>query len=253
MSDHLLGDLVEYRNYKDKTVTAAARSLIQLFREKNPQMLHRKIRGKPTEETFSEVAKMRQYGELDAKSFIPGAEIITDGLLETKQQTAPSKTLNVEEDSDIDENEEEWVEESEEEEETEEEEEEEEKGKASGENKSRKRKHSEVDEDSDEEEWVKVSDEEEQLKDETSTKLTLEEKEKLASKISSERIFTQEDFKRIRVEQLKKKLSDKNFVKNKDKKTISVDTDSEEEKAMKKYFINLNKYKRDLDELNIKD
>lgn len=78
MSEHLLGDLVEYRSYRDKTVTAAARSLIQLFREKNPQMLHRRMRGKPTEETAAEVesGRMRQYGEIDAKSYIPGAEII---------------------------------------------------------------------------------------------------------------------------------------------------------------------------------
>lgn len=79
MTDHLLGDLVEYRSYRDKTVAAAARSLIQLFREKNPTMLHRRMRGKPTEETMAfdgESGRVRQYGELDAKSFIPGAEII---------------------------------------------------------------------------------------------------------------------------------------------------------------------------------
>ena len=81
MTDHLLGDLVEYRSYRDKTVAAAARSLIQLFREKNPNMLHRRMRGKPNEETmasldFGEPGRVRQYGELDAKSFIPGAEVI---------------------------------------------------------------------------------------------------------------------------------------------------------------------------------
>ena len=78
MTDHLLGDLVEYRSYRDKTVTAAARSLIQLFREKNPQMLHRRMRGKPTEESAAadtELGRVRQFGEVDAKSYIPGAEI----------------------------------------------------------------------------------------------------------------------------------------------------------------------------------
>ena len=81
MTEHLLGDLVEYRSYRDKTVTAAARSLIQLFRDKNPQMLHRRMRGRPTEESAAAEAeasggRVRQYGEVDSKGFIPGAEVI---------------------------------------------------------------------------------------------------------------------------------------------------------------------------------
>jgi len=46
MEDDLLGDLVEYRKSRDKGVMAAARSLLQLFREVNPGLLKRRERGK---------------------------------------------------------------------------------------------------------------------------------------------------------------------------------------------------------------
>ncbi|KAG8790622.1 Severe Depolymerization of Actin [Ceratobasidium sp. 428] len=42
----LLSDLVEYRKSRDKAVTSAARSLLQLYREVNPGMLKRRERGK---------------------------------------------------------------------------------------------------------------------------------------------------------------------------------------------------------------
>ena len=44
MNEDLLGDLVSYRKSRDKTVTAAARGLLQLFREVNPGMLKRRER-----------------------------------------------------------------------------------------------------------------------------------------------------------------------------------------------------------------
>jgi protein SDA1 len=44
MEDDLLGDLVEYRRSRDKAVTAAARGLLQLYREVNPGMLKRRER-----------------------------------------------------------------------------------------------------------------------------------------------------------------------------------------------------------------
>jgi protein SDA1 len=242
MSDHLLGDLVQYRNFKDKTVTAATRSLIQMFREKNPLLLHRKMRGKPTEESYVESGKLKQYGELDSKGYIPGAEVIAAEYLQEE-----SESIKKTGDSDDDDK---WIEDSEVEEEEEideSDEEEEEEKEDNSRRKSRKRKHSD-DEDEDEEEWVDVSEEEEEQLDDdaaadeaqeggekSTPKLTLEEKEHMASKISTERIFTQDEFKRIRIEQMKKKISDKNFVKNKDKnKVISIETDSEEENQSKK-------------------
>lgn len=240
MTEHLLGDLVQYQSYKDKAVTAAARSLIQLFREKNPQMLHRKMRGKPTEETYAERAKVKQYGEVDAKSYIPGAEVIASmAVEETKKRKRPA-----DDDSDDDDDEDgEWIEESEEEEEVDDEDEEEngDDKSESDKRKNKKRKHSEDEEEEEDDDddsdggWINVSDDEQAAEgddaDKPEDKLTLEEKEQLASKVSTEKIFTQEDFRRIRQAQLKKKLTDKNFLKNsKDKKkTISIDTDSEEE------------------------
>lgn len=44
MEEDLLGDLVEYRKSRDKTVTAAARGLLRLYREVNPSMLKRRER-----------------------------------------------------------------------------------------------------------------------------------------------------------------------------------------------------------------
>ena len=76
MNEDLLADLIQYKTYKDKAVSTAAKSLIALFREKNPNMLHKRMRGKPTEATFEELEKTKVYGDIDTKNFIPGAEIV---------------------------------------------------------------------------------------------------------------------------------------------------------------------------------
>ena len=44
MEEDLLGDLVDYRKSRDKAVTAAARGILQLYREVNPGMLKRRER-----------------------------------------------------------------------------------------------------------------------------------------------------------------------------------------------------------------
>uniref|UniRef100_A0A8C1RRU8 Protein SDA1 n=1 Tax=Cyprinus carpio TaxID=7962 RepID=A0A8C1RRU8_CYPCA len=74
MSEDLLQDLAQYKSHKDKNVVMSARGLIQLFRDLNPHMLHRRDRGKPTES--SKEAKIQNYGELEAKDYIPGAEVL---------------------------------------------------------------------------------------------------------------------------------------------------------------------------------
>uniref|UniRef100_A0A8C1Q9I7 Protein SDA1 n=1 Tax=Cyprinus carpio TaxID=7962 RepID=A0A8C1Q9I7_CYPCA len=74
MSEDLLQDLAQYKSHKDKNVVMSARGLIQLFRDLKPQMLHRRDRGKPTES--SKEAKIQNYGELEAKDYIPGAEVL---------------------------------------------------------------------------------------------------------------------------------------------------------------------------------
>jgi len=76
MTEDLLRDLVEYKLYKDKGVMMASRSLIQLFRTTNPELLHKRDRGRPTEATVE--VKAREFGESDVKEFVPGAEVVED-------------------------------------------------------------------------------------------------------------------------------------------------------------------------------
>ncbi|NP_001082492.1 protein SDA1 homolog isoform X1 [Xenopus laevis] len=74
MTEELLQDLAQYKTHRDKNVSMSARGLIQLFRSLNPDMLQKKFRGKPTE--ASKEARIHAYGELDAKDYIPGAEVL---------------------------------------------------------------------------------------------------------------------------------------------------------------------------------
>lgn len=74
INEDLLQDLAQYKTHKDKNVMMSARGLIQLFRNLNPQMLHKRDRGKPTE--ASAEAKIKDYGEVAAKDYIPGAEVL---------------------------------------------------------------------------------------------------------------------------------------------------------------------------------
>ncbi|CAN9504275.1 unnamed protein product [Ophioblennius macclurei] len=74
VNEDLLQDLTQYKTHKDKNVMMSARGLIQLFRNLNPQMLQKKDRGRPTE--ASTEAKIKEYGELEARDYIPGAEVL---------------------------------------------------------------------------------------------------------------------------------------------------------------------------------
>lgn len=76
MNEDLLQDLAQYKSYKNKSVMMAARSLIQLYRTINPNLLVRKDRGKPTEATRD--IKPKQYGELIAKDYLDGAEALNE-------------------------------------------------------------------------------------------------------------------------------------------------------------------------------
>ncbi|KAF6027009.1 SDAD1 [Bugula neritina] len=73
MSETLLQDLVLYKSHKDKGVHMAARSLIQLFRTLNPEMLHKKHRGKPT---GLEAEGIADYAALSGRDHISGAEVL---------------------------------------------------------------------------------------------------------------------------------------------------------------------------------
>lgn len=74
MGEDLLRDLVMYKAYKEKSVMMAARSLIVLYREQLPALLHKKDRGRPTEAQAE--LKAQHYGEVVAYDHIPGAEAL---------------------------------------------------------------------------------------------------------------------------------------------------------------------------------
>ncbi|XP_077983865.1 protein SDA1 homolog [Glandiceps talaboti] len=78
MTADLLQDLAQYKTYRDKSVTTAARSLVHLYRQVNPNLLHKKDRGKPT--ANSEELKVKDYGEVIAPDFVQGAEILQDNV-----------------------------------------------------------------------------------------------------------------------------------------------------------------------------
>ncbi|CAL1544405.1 unnamed protein product [Lymnaea stagnalis] len=105
MSEDLLRDLVQYKLHRDKAVMMAARSLVQLFRKTNPDLLHRKDRGRPTE--ARQELKILKYGELDAKTHVPGAEVIPEK--EDKQKEASEAQEEWESCSDEDDSDGEWV------------------------------------------------------------------------------------------------------------------------------------------------
>ncbi|XP_030516767.1 protein SDA1 homolog [Rhodamnia argentea] len=72
MNEDLLQDLVLYKKSHEKAVSAAARSLISLFRELCPSMLVKKDRGRPSDPT----ARPMAYGEISVASAVPGVELL---------------------------------------------------------------------------------------------------------------------------------------------------------------------------------
>ncbi|KAK4877569.1 hypothetical protein RN001_010075 [Aquatica leii] len=96
MSEDLIRDLVEYKTYRERSVMMAARSLMHLFRNVRPELLHKKDRGRPTEAMQEYTAK--EYAQMDAKDYISGAEVL---LKEDKE--------DVEIDSESGSDDDEWV------------------------------------------------------------------------------------------------------------------------------------------------
>lgn len=179
ISEDLLRDLTEYKNYKERSVMMAARSLIQSFRIMRPELLHKKDRGKPTEATSE--FKSKEYGKIDAKDYVPGAEVLLKNA---------TNDIHINSDSESESNEE-WV---------------------------------DVPHTSDEEVDDESLDEEEEestKRNENGSKIDRkilkakrkddDKKKKIenAEKVSLERLLTDEDFKRIDNENLRKQLPQK--------------------------------------------
>ncbi|KAM3337374.1 protein SDA1 isoform X1 [Capsicum galapagoense] len=72
MTEDLLQDLVLYRKSNEKAVSAAARSLLTLFREVCPSLLVKKDRGRPT----NPKARPKEFGEVSVASSVPGIELL---------------------------------------------------------------------------------------------------------------------------------------------------------------------------------
>ncbi|XP_065333560.1 protein SDA1 homolog isoform X1 [Cloeon dipterum] len=209
MDEDLLRDLVDYKNYKDRSVMMAARSLMALFRINNPDMLKKKDRGRPTEATIE--LKTKQYGEVDVKEHVPGAEV----LLEEKTGKQKDKsTLEI--DSEASDSEDGgWVDVSGDEDQEEESDEE-----ASDED-----EDDEADEEDDEDEASDAeSDPQSGKEQKTSQKVekeTVEDKAKKAAEVCAMRILTDEDFKEIDAAQIRKQIT----VVSKNRKRKMVDED----------------------------
>jgi len=73
LTEEQLADLSEFRKFKDKGVIIACRSLLNLFREVNPGLLHRSLRGK-------EAAMAHSRGDLEAPEYAENKEGKIDGL-----------------------------------------------------------------------------------------------------------------------------------------------------------------------------
>ncbi|KAI0028454.1 protein required for actin cytoskeleton organization and cell cycle progression [Vararia minispora EC-137] len=81
MEEDLLGDLVEYRKSRDKAVTAAARGLLQLFREVNPGMLKRRERGKTAAMGIAAGMQPQGFGQAEQAAVdIDGLVLLEDHL-----------------------------------------------------------------------------------------------------------------------------------------------------------------------------
>lgn len=172
MGEDLLRDLALYKTYKDKSVMMAARSLIMLYREQLPAMLHKKDRGRLTEAQMER--KPRAYGEIEIHETIPGAEVL---LKQSKEIDLDDPEEDDEEDSDDDDDEDEidddddgeWVD----------------------------IEQSDVDEDQ-----SKVDGDESKA-----ANVTILNQEEAAKELATTRLFTDEDFKKINAANLKKTVT----------------------------------------------
>ncbi|XP_033153762.1 protein SDA1 homolog [Drosophila mauritiana] len=197
MGEDLLQDLAMYKTYKEKSVMMAARSLITLYREQLPALLHKKDRGRQTEAQAER--KVRAYGEREVHDTVLGAEALLKD----------SKTIDIESEDDTDSNDGEWVnvahsdgegggadDDEEDEDEDEDDDDEDEENSDDEEN--------EVGDNSDE--GVESGEESAKAKKEKKDMKILNQKE-AAQELALTRIFTDEDFKRINAANLKKTVT----------------------------------------------
>ncbi|XP_011862115.1 PREDICTED: protein SDA1 homolog [Vollenhovia emeryi] len=107
MNEDLLEDLTRYKQYKERSVMMAAHSLIGTFRRIMPDLLRKKDRGRPTEANV--MIKSSKYGEIRASEFVPGAEVLCNQPAENTEETNDSDEDDDDEWIDVNESNEEEV------------------------------------------------------------------------------------------------------------------------------------------------
>ncbi|CAF1430019.1 unnamed protein product [Rotaria sordida] len=210
MDEDLLHDLAKYKSYRDKSVSASARSLIQLFREKNPQLLERKDRGKPTE--FQRDLVPLDYGQSNPKSYLEGAEILQQHIDDQDQQSDNEQQDQL--------SEQDWIDVSHSDDDDDDHDDDDD--------------NEEEDDDNNEENDNQQQDHKQENIDTMEKEMTEEERRERAISISTQRILTQHDFEQLKMIEMKKRIQDRRknrleqSISNTGKrKTISIDTDSD--------------------------
>jgi protein SDA1 len=187
MNEDLLRDLAQYKSYKDKSVMMASKSLILLFRETHPELLARKDRGKPTEATYELKA---DGGRLDY-----GQDKVYDHVpgAEILDLNAPETELTRE-----------------------------------PEKRGKKRKYADDESSDSDSEWEEVADLDAPMEEPEEVKeMSLEERRAKAKEITTFRILTDDDFKKIDAENLRKQVAAARKMKKKrrvDQEDVNVDT-----------------------------
>ncbi|CAB3396965.1 unnamed protein product [Caenorhabditis bovis] len=229
-TEELLRDLAEYKTYKNKNVSMAARSLITLFRAVNPKLLARKDRGKPQEKD-EEDKEYTGFAKPVVHDFVVGAEILDKERDET-EQTAGDDDDDSDSELEVSDVDTDDVDTDEDDEPSVKKRKVETKAQKSNEQKGEDEEEENEEDVDDEEGWEECSDEEdegedvsdEELEDEDEEEEQTEEQQNTSSSsakkddeeeidpkkkaeiICTDRILTQEEFKSIRAYQLKKQL-----------------------------------------------
>ncbi|GMS79833.1 hypothetical protein PENTCL1PPCAC_2008, partial [Pristionchus entomophagus] len=237
-NEDLLRDLSQYKTYKNKNVSMAARAIITLFRQVNPKLLHKKDRGRLTaEQTEGEDREYLDFGVPAVREFVPGAECLPEereenGEMEVDDDEEEEKSdddgwvdvhhaedvsdeegeeeVEVEDEEDEDEDEEgEWETDDDaagdEEEEGDDDDEDEEEEEGEDEEESEDEEEGEVGEKNDKKATQSKKQKKRLSKSEMKAQIATVPKEK-AVKVSEGRILTQEEFKKINQFQIKKAL-----------------------------------------------
>jgi protein SDA1 len=94
MEDTLLQDLVLYRKSKDKGVVMAAKGLMSLYRDKDPEKLKKRDRGKEAAMAMrSGEKKELRFGEQTTDEMIPGMQLLVEFKEQERQKRREAKGL----------------------------------------------------------------------------------------------------------------------------------------------------------------